>query len=88
MFSDHEREYLERKYNHKPDRKPFISLDADTAKILHYNGKFKPWKRVRPVGASADVVSRCGSKGIECAGLWWEYLDPVTDAILRNDDDL
>lgn len=87
-FSEREREYLEMKYNHKPDRKPFISVEADAAKILHFNGKFKPWKRVRPVGASSDVVSRCGSKGVECAKLWWEYLNPLADEILRHDDTL
>ncbi|XP_024384790.1 probable galacturonosyltransferase-like 10 isoform X2 [Physcomitrium patens] len=87
-FSEREREFLESKYGHKPERKPFISLDADTAKILHFNGKFKPWKQTRPVGPSSNVVSRCGSKGIECAKLWWEYLSPVADGILRHDDAL
>ncbi|KAG0602932.1 hypothetical protein M758_10G053000 [Ceratodon purpureus] len=85
-FSEHEREFLEKKYNHKPDRKPFISFEADSAKILHFNGKFKPWKRVRPVGASKDVISRCGAKGVECAKLWWEYLSPLADEILKHDD--
>ena len=79
-FSEQEREYMLEKYQFKPQRKPFISLDADSAKILHFNGKFKPWKSV----AGAEKVSLCGQRGVECAKLWWEYLGHTSDIILRE----
>jgi hypothetical protein len=86
-FSDQEREYMFKAYGSKPDKQPFLSPHADVAKILHFNGKYKPWKRGRPVGKSTTAVSRCGPNGQDCAELWWEYAGDLMDTVLANPED-
>ncbi|KAG6556247.1 hypothetical protein Mapa_002188 [Marchantia paleacea] len=71
-----EQEYFAARYKHKPDQKPFLSLESDFAKILHFNGKYKPWKRGRTRLPMEEVISLCGEEGQECHKLWWEYLSP------------
>ncbi|CAI7879254.1 unnamed protein product [Closterium sp. NIES-53] len=75
-FGKKELAYFERMGLGKPNKTPFLSPWANEAKILHFNGKFKPWKgpRVRPVGEPANAL--CGPKEEDCAVRWWKYLSP------------
>ncbi|KAL2630928.1 hypothetical protein R1flu_015614 [Riccia fluitans] len=74
-FSKLELDYFSTQYKDKQlHQKPFWSFESDSAKILHFNGQYKPWKR-DPVrlpweSETGDVVSLCGQRGQECAYLW------------------
>ncbi|CAI5466766.1 unnamed protein product [Closterium sp. Yama58-4] len=81
-FGKKEMAYFERMGLGKPNKTPFLSPWADEAKILHFNGKFKPWKgpRVRPVGEPPNAL--CGPKEEDCAVRWWKYLSPEAFTLL------
>jgi hypothetical protein len=85
-LSDLERAYFKKMFNMTYNRTPFISPFADEAHILHFNGKYKPWKGKRKRAPSEDIISLCGSreKGQECANLWWEYLSPEANDFLKK----
>ncbi|KAJ7285495.1 hypothetical protein O6H91_05G107200 [Diphasiastrum complanatum] len=85
-FSEIEREYMKTVLSKKPARRPFLAPLADGAKVLHFNGKYKPWKRNRLSHPNSQPVSLCGLKAIDCAELWWHYLSPVADASLKPID--
>eukprot|EP00270_Netrium_digitus_P011753 TRINITY_DN3750_c0_g3_i1.p2 TRINITY_DN3750_c0_g3~~TRINITY_DN3750_c0_g3_i1.p2 ORF type:complete len:222 (-),score=57.19 TRINITY_DN3750_c0_g3_i1:99-743(-) len=84
-FGEKERDYFFRIGLGRPPKRPFLSPWADEAKILHFNGKFKPWRgpRVRPPGH--DIISLCGKERIECSTLWWKFLSPQADYKLQPD---
>lgn len=85
-LSDLERVYYQKGWNMTFNRTPFMSPFAEEAHILHFNGKYKPWKGKRHRGANDEVISICGepSKGRECASLWWEYLSPEANDFLKK----
>ena len=85
-LSDLERAYFKKMFNMTYNRTPFISPFADEAHILHFNGKYKPWKGKRKRAPSEDIISLCGSreKGQECANLWWKYLSPEANDFLKK----
>ncbi|XP_024362409.1 uncharacterized protein [Physcomitrium patens] len=85
-LSDMERIYYKKGWNYTFERIPFMSPFADEANILHFNGKYKPWKGKRHRGENDEIISICGdpAKGQECAGLWWEYLSPESNDFLKK----
>jgi lipopolysaccharide biosynthesis glycosyltransferase len=85
-LSDMERAYYQNGWNMTFNRIPFMSPFADEAHILHFNGKYKPWKGKRHRGPNDEVVSICGdpSKSQECSSLWWEYLSPQANDFLKK----
>ncbi|CAM6097269.1 unnamed protein product [Calypogeia fissa] len=82
-FSDKEMEYYAEENGQRPKKTPYISMGSDYAKILHFNGRFKPWEIGRVRLPSQDVVSLCGEEARECYKLWWEYLDRNAEAELK-----
>ena len=82
-FSAREVEWYADTYDLKIEKQPFRSLESDYAKILHFNGENKPWKRGRERLVDEGVISLCGEKEKECYKFWWEYLDEVADVKLR-----
>ena len=85
-LSDMERMYYLKGWNMNFTRIPFMSPFADEAHILHFNGKYKPWKGKRHRGENDDIISICGppETGQECASLWWEYLSPDANDYLKK----
>lgn len=85
-MSDLERAYFKKTFNMTYNRIPFISPFADEAHILHFNGKYKPWKGKRKRGEKDPIISVCGphEKGQECAKLWWEYLSAEANDFLKK----
>ncbi|CAI7898567.1 unnamed protein product [Closterium sp. NIES-54] len=83
-FGEKERDYLATIGLGRPPKRPFVSFWADSAKILHFNGKFKPWRGKRERREGEEVKSVCGEKRFECARLWWQYLSPEAEAELRR----
>ncbi|KAG0554072.1 hypothetical protein KC19_12G060200 [Ceratodon purpureus] len=85
-LSDMERAYYKKGWNMTFNRIPFMSPFADEAHILHFNGKYKPWKGKRHRGENDEIISICGppEKGQECASLWWEYLSPESNDFLKK----
>eukprot|EP00246_Nothoceros_aenigmaticus_P017197 TRINITY_DN823_c0_g1_i1.p1 TRINITY_DN823_c0_g1~~TRINITY_DN823_c0_g1_i1.p1 ORF type:complete len:196 (+),score=16.44 TRINITY_DN823_c0_g1_i1:729-1316(+) len=81
-FSELERDYMQKLLSSRPKKSPFISPNADFSKILHFNGKFKPWKRERIRLADENVISFCGR--VECADIWWSYLSPAANSQLKS----
>ncbi|CAM6099896.1 unnamed protein product [Calypogeia fissa] len=82
-FSDKEMEYYAEENGQRPKKTPYISMGSDYAKILHFNGRFKPWEIGRVRLPDQDVVSLCGEEARECYKLWWEYLDRNAEAELK-----
>ncbi|CAI6006028.1 unnamed protein product [Closterium sp. NIES-64] len=83
-FGEKERDYLATIGLGRPPKRPFVSFWADSAKILHFNGKFKPWRGKRERREGEEVKSVCGEKRFDCAKLWWQYLSPEAEAELRR----
>ncbi|CAI5528610.1 unnamed protein product [Closterium sp. Naga37s-1] len=83
-FGEKERDYLATIGLGRPPKRPFVSFWADSAKILHFNGKFKPWRGKRERREGDEVKSVCGEKRFDCARLWWQYLSPEAEAELRR----
>ncbi|CAI5479113.1 unnamed protein product [Closterium sp. Yama58-4] len=83
-FGEKERDYLATIGLGRPPKRPFVSFWADSAKILHFNGKFKPWRGKRERREGEEVKSVCGEKRFDCARLWWQYLSPEAEAELRR----
>ena len=59
---------------------PFISPNAHIAKILHYNGRHKPWKSDRQASSGKAL---CGPSLRLCAELWWNYISPRAEYLLK-----
>ncbi|EFJ37980.1 hypothetical protein SELMODRAFT_437525 [Selaginella moellendorffii] len=72
-FSEAERDYMKKLYSKRPPRRPFVSPNTEHSKILHFNGRFKPWNRDSSV---EQPPSLCGSRSEDCARLWWAYISP------------
>lgn len=82
-FGEKERDFLARIGFGRPPKSPFLSPWADSAKIMHFNGKFKPWRepRVRPEGEKPKAL--CGEAMSDCAEHWWKYMDTSTLQLLE-----
>ena len=78
-FGEKERDYFAKIGFGRPAKRPFLSPWADEAKIMHFNGKFKPWRgqRVRPEGEEPKSV--CGAKRVDCATYWWKFMSPEAE---------
>ncbi|GJP34207.1 hypothetical protein CLOM_g3013 [Closterium sp. NIES-68] len=83
-FGEKERDYLATIGLGRPPKRPFVSFWADAAKILHFNGKFKPWRGKRERREGEEVKSVCGERRTDCAKLWWKYLSLGGEAELRR----
>ena len=59
---------------------PFVSPNAHIAKILHYNGRHKPWKSDRQASSGKAL---CGPSLRLCAELWWNYVSPRAEYLLK-----
>lgn len=81
-FSQKELDFYAGLYE-RPNETPFVSWESDHAKVLHFNGKFKPWKMGRMRSEEQHVVSLCGEKREECYKLWWEYLNKEAENELK-----
>ncbi|KAJ7550235.1 hypothetical protein O6H91_07G089800 [Diphasiastrum complanatum] len=78
-----ERDYLEKLYSKRPDKRPFLSPKADHAKLLQFSGKYKPWLRESTRDHSQPAISLCGIKAKECASFWWKHISPDAIEFLR-----
>ena len=74
-------------------RKPFISACAGTARLLHYNGALKPWKRntmrTDHPGKSGSLcaISRkqiSDMKLVKCHDVWKLYLSNAAEKALQG----
>jgi len=74
--------YLERA-GFKGDR-PFVSPFTDVSKILHFNGRHKPWLNGRPTSKMKGSTAVCGSDVVPCATLWWNYISPEAEGLLNQ----
>lgn len=61
--------------------KPYVSTCAADARLLHFNGALKPWKRKEWAKAKSHPL--CLSRGrralVRCADLWKRYPDDETE---------
>eukprot|EP00976_Prorocentrum_cordatum_P093430 1189358-Prorocentrum_minimum.AAC.1 len=68
--------------------RPYVSPRSDNAKLLHFNGKHKPWRRGRKdvfkswLGGGKGPPSLCGRDLRDCAELWWRHFSPEAEAAL------
>lgn len=67
-----------------PGKKPFVSPIADTARVLHFNGRHKPWKRGRDREPDDPPTALCGQELVDCGQLWWQYLSPRAEEVLLD----
>lgn len=65
-------------------KKPFVSPFADTARVLHFNGRHKPWIRGRDREPGEQPPALCGQQLVDCAQLWWQYLSPKAEEVLLD----
>jgi GDP-mannose transporter len=74
------------------EKLPFMTVGSSSAKLLHYNGGFKPWRAHEwaqcgsPAGQGALCVSRHSNSVIEpCARRWWQQynITAAPSALLR-----
>jgi GDP-mannose transporter len=80
------------KYLPSSGKLPFMAVGSSSAKLLHYNGGFKPWRAHTwahcgsPAGQGALCVSRHSNSVIEpCARRWWQQynITAAPSALLR-----
>ena len=57
-----------------------LDPNAHVAKILHYNGRHKPWKSDRQASSGKAL---CGPTLRLCAELWWNYVSPRAEYLLK-----
>jgi len=57
---------------------PFVSPFSAQAKILHFNGKCKPW---RADICANQIVAVCGDPPLPCALLWWKHFSEHSENI-------
>mmetsp|Transcript_9535 Transcript_9535/g.37145 ORF Transcript_9535/g.37145 Transcript_9535/m.37145 type:complete len:324 (-) Transcript_9535:1514-2485(-) len=64
--------------------RPFLSPFTDVSKILHFNGKHKPWLQGRKTSKLKGSTAVCGSDVVPCATLWWKYISPEAERHLNQ----
>jgi len=62
----------------RPPKSPLLSPWADTAKIMHFNGKYKPWRMPRHRRKGQSPKALCGEAMTDCAEHWWKYMSVRT----------
>ena len=67
----------------KGDR-PYLSPFTDVSKILHFNGRHKPWLYGRATYKLKGSTAVCGSDVVPCATLWWKYISPEAEGRLNQ----
>merc|ERR1711937_389005 len=71
---------------------PYVSTCAQKAKLLHYNGALKPWRRKtmkedhpgRSGALCAGKASKPDAKLIKCADIWSSYLSQATEKAFQG----
>ncbi|KAK3270040.1 hypothetical protein CYMTET_21543 [Cymbomonas tetramitiformis] len=70
-----------RKHGLQGGNRPYVAPHSGDAKLLHFNGRYKPWKANRHnVGKTTAL---CGTELKPCSKIWWSYISPEAENILK-----